>query len=104
MIFFMIRDPQISRLAKSRKIKKLKETVRTMFLNQIKHINVGFDSRTTVFFFLICLYPRISTSTREIEENLKKNGNLRVLQKVCDNAHSYRVLIKKHADISIEPP
>ena len=36
------RDPQISRLAKSQKIYKLKKTVRNMFLNQI---NVGFDSR-----------------------------------------------------------
>ena len=43
----MTRDRQISRLAKSRKIKKLKKTVRDMFLNKIKHINVGFDSRTT---------------------------------------------------------
>ena len=42
------RDPQISRLAKSQKIKKLKKTVSNMFLNQIKHINVGFDSRTTL--------------------------------------------------------
>ena len=47
VFYIMInRYPQISRLAKSRKI-KLKKTVRNMFLNQIKHINVGFDSRTT---------------------------------------------------------
>ena len=46
--FVIIRDTQISRLAKSQKIKKkLKKTVRNMFLNQIKHINMGFNSRTT---------------------------------------------------------
>ena len=39
----MTRDPQILRLAKSQKILKLQKTVRNMFLNQIKQINVGFD-------------------------------------------------------------
>ena len=61
----LIRDPQISRLAKSRKNWKLKKNVRNMFLNQIKHIIVDFDSRTTREFLYICLYPRISTP-REI--------------------------------------
>ena len=46
------RDPQILRLAKSQKIKKLEKTVRNMFLTQIKHINVGFDSQTTRQFFV----------------------------------------------------
>ena len=43
----MVRDPQISRLAKSLNIQQLKKTVRNMFLNKIKHNNMGFDSRTT---------------------------------------------------------
>ena len=42
----IFRDPQISRLEKSQKILELKKTVRNMFLNKIKHMNVGFDSRT----------------------------------------------------------
>ena len=41
IIIIIIRDPQISRLAKSRKIKKLKKTVMNMFLNKIKHTWVG---------------------------------------------------------------
>ena len=64
--FAIARDPQISRLAKLRKILKLKKTVRNMFLNKIKDINVGFASRTTREFLYISLYPRISSSTREI--------------------------------------
>ena len=37
-----------------------------MFLNKIKHINVGFDSRTTSEILFIFPYSRISSSTREI--------------------------------------
>ena len=51
-MFIMCRDPQISRLAKSRKISVLEKTVRNMFLNQIKNIDVGFDSRNTREFFV----------------------------------------------------
>ena len=43
LYYVMVRDPQISQLAKYLKT----QTVRNMFLNQIKHINVDFDSRTT---------------------------------------------------------
>ena len=35
---------------------------------------------------------------------LQKIVNLLLFSKVYDNAHSYRVMIKDHADISIEPP
>ena len=44
----MTRDPQILRLAKSQKILKLQKTVRNMFLNQIKQINMDFDSQIFV--------------------------------------------------------
>ena len=52
-----------------------------MFLNQIKHINVDFDSRTSREFLYICLYAQISTYTREIWENLTKNRKFMVVLK-----------------------
>ena len=73
--FVMERDPQVSQLAKSRKIKELTKTVRNMFLNKIKHINVGFDSRTIREFFKICPYPR------NLGEFNKKNLKLTVVLK-----------------------
>ena len=72
-----------------------------MFSNQIKHINVDFDSR---IFVNLPISANFYFYSRNLGEFNKKIVNLRVFQKVYDNAHSYRVMIKKHADISIEPP
>ena len=55
-----------------------------MFLKQIKHINVGFDSPTTREFLQICLYTRISSSTREISDNLTKNRKFTTVLKYID--------------------
>ena len=70
-----------------------------MFLNQIKHINVGFDSR-------IFVNLRISANfwfySRNLGDFNKKIHKFTAVLKFYDNVHSYRVMIKKHADISIE--
>ena len=66
----MIRHPQISRLAKSRKIKKLKKIMRNMFLNQIKHI-VGFDSRIFVNLPISANFEFYSRNFGEFNKNHK---------------------------------
>ena len=75
-----------------------------MFFNQIKHI-VGLDSRTTRDFFVnLLISANFYFYSRNVGEFDKKIVILRLFQSVYDNAHSYRVMIKKHVDKSIEPP
>ena len=74
-----------------------------MFLNQIKHINVDFDSR---IFVNLPISANFYFYSRNLGEFNKKNRKFTAVLKalVYDTAHIYHVMIKKHVDISIEPP